>query len=139
MLYGNTACSHLFPLAGLRFSAAACCQAHARLPLRCFDLLLARFGSAVPPCLASEGWWSGHRTCLVDGAGCAMPDTPVLQGAFGQPMEQRPMCGFPVARLLGLFHAGTGRLLKLGSRPSSPTIALRCRRSIRPDKQVMCS
>jgi hypothetical protein len=42
-----------------------------------------------------------------------MPDTPVLQDAFGQPTEQRPGSGFPVARLLGLFHAGTGLLLKL--------------------------
>jgi hypothetical protein len=42
-----------------------------------------------------------------------MPDTPVLQEAFGQPTEQRPGCGFPVARLLGMFHAGTGVLLKL--------------------------
>src|SRR6266545_5687717 len=95
MLYDNTACSHLFPLAGLGFSAAACCQAHARLPLRFFDLLLARFGSAVPPCLASEGWWPGHRTCLVDGAGCAMPDTPVLQGAFGSRWSSDLGAAFP--------------------------------------------
>jgi hypothetical protein len=42
-----------------------------------------------------------------------MPDTPALQDAFGQPTEQRPGCGFPVARLLGLVHTGTGVLLKL--------------------------
>ncbi len=42
-----------------------------------------------------------------------MPDTPALQEAFGQSTEQRPGCGFPVAHLLGLFHAGTGLLLKL--------------------------
>jgi hypothetical protein len=42
-----------------------------------------------------------------------MPDTPALQKKFGQPTEQRPGCGFPVARLLGLFHAGTGLLTKL--------------------------
>jgi hypothetical protein len=42
-----------------------------------------------------------------------MPDTPALQAAFGQSTEQRPGCGFPVAHLLGLFHAGTGLLLKL--------------------------
>ena len=40
-----------------------------------------------------------------------MPDTPALQDAFGQSTEQRPGCGVPVARLLGLFHAGTGVLL----------------------------
>ena len=42
-----------------------------------------------------------------------MPDTPILQATFGQPTEPRPRCGVPVARLLGLFHAGTGVLLKL--------------------------
>ena len=42
-----------------------------------------------------------------------MPDTPALQAAFGQPSVQRPGGGFPVARLLGLFHADTGLLLKL--------------------------
>jgi hypothetical protein len=42
-----------------------------------------------------------------------MPDTPALQDAFGQSTVQRPGCGFPMAHLLGLFHAGTGVLLKL--------------------------
>ena len=113
ILHGNTACSHLSHLSGLRFSAAAYCQARAKLPLRFFDLLLERFGNAVQPCVASEGRWHGHRTFLVDGSGCSMPDTPTLQDTFGQPTGQRPGCGFPVARLLGLFHAGTGLLLKL--------------------------
>jgi hypothetical protein len=113
ILHGNTACSHLPHLSGLRFSAAAYCQARARLPLRLFDLLLERFGRALQPCLANEGRWHGHRTFLVDGSGCSMPDTPALQETFGQPTVQRPGCGFPVARLLGLFHASTGLLLKL--------------------------
>jgi hypothetical protein len=42
-----------------------------------------------------------------------MPDIPALQDACGQSTEQRPGCGVPVAHLLGLFHAGTGVLLKL--------------------------
>jgi Transposase DDE domain len=113
ILHGNTACSHLPHLSGLRFSAAAYCQARARLPLHLFDLLLERFSSALQPCLSNEAQWHGHRTFLVDGSGCSMPDTPALQDAFGQPNVQRPGCGFPVARLLGLFHAGTGVLLKL--------------------------
>jgi Transposase DDE domain len=113
ILHGNTACSHLPHLSGLRFTAAAYCQARARLPRRLFDLLLERFSSAVQRSTLDEGRWHGHRTFLVDGSGCSMPDTPTLQGAFGQPNVQRPGCGFPVARLLGLFHAGTGVLLKL--------------------------
>jgi hypothetical protein len=113
ILHGNTACRHLPHLSGLRFTAAADCQAQARLPLCFFDLLLERFSRAVQRSAVDEGRWHGHRTCLVDGSGCAMPDTPTLQEAFGQPTMQRPGCGFPVARLLGLFHAGTGVLLKL--------------------------
>jgi hypothetical protein len=113
ILHGNTACSHLPHLSGLRFSAAAYGQARARLPLRFFDLLLERFSRAVPRSALDDGRWHGHRTFLVDGSGCSMPDTPALQDAFGQPNVQRPGCGFPVAQLLGLFHAGTGVLLKL--------------------------
>jgi hypothetical protein len=113
ILHGNTACSHLPHLSGLRFTAAAYCQARARLPLRLFDLLLERFSRAVQRSALDDGRWHGHRTFFVDGSGCSMPDTPALQEAFGQPNVQRPGCGFPVARLLGLFHAGTGVLLKL--------------------------
>jgi hypothetical protein len=113
ILHGNTACSHLPHLSGLRFSAAAYCQARAKLPLRLFALLLERFGTAVQRSALDDGRWHGHRTFLVDGSGCSMPDTPALQDAFGQSTEPRPGCGFPVAHLLGLFHAGTGVLLKL--------------------------
>jgi DDE family transposase len=113
MLHGNTACHHLPHLSGLCFTAAAYCQARTRLPIRFFALLLERFASVVQPCISSEGRWHGHRTFFVDGSGCAMPDPPALQDTFGQPIVQRPGCGFPMAHLLGLFHAGTGVLLKL--------------------------
>src|SRR5687768_9196450 len=76
ILHGNTACSHLPHLSGIRFSAAAYCQARARLPLRVFDLLLEHFNSAVQPCLSSESRWHGHRLFLVDGSGCSMPESP---------------------------------------------------------------
>jgi Transposase DDE domain len=117
MLPGNTACRHLPHLSGVRCRAAAYCQARAKLPLHLFALLLERFGSAVQRAAVDEGRWQGHRPLFVDGSGCAMPDTPAWQEAFGQPTEQRPGCGVPVARLLGLFHAGTGVLLTLGVAP----------------------
>jgi hypothetical protein len=113
ILHGNTACSHLPHLSGLRFSASACCQARSKLPLDLFGLLLTRLCTSAQSCISDEGRWHGHRTFLVDGSGCSMPDTPALQDAFGQSTEQRPGCGFPMAHLLGLFHAGTGMLLKL--------------------------
>jgi hypothetical protein len=113
ILHGNTACQHLPHLSGLRFSASAYCQARSQLPLPVLTHLLKRLGHGVQPTLAEEGRWHGHRTFFVDGSGCSMPDTPVLQKEFGQPAEQQPGCGFPVAHLLALFHAGTGLLTQL--------------------------
>jgi hypothetical protein len=113
ILHGNTACTHLPHLSGMRFSASAYCQARTKLPLDLFGLLLTRLCASVQPHVSDAGRWHGHRTFLVDGSGCSMPDAPALQEAFGQSTVQRPGCGFPVARLLGLFHAGTGLLLKL--------------------------
>jgi hypothetical protein len=39
ILYGNTACTHLPHLSGLRFSASAYCQARTKLPLDLVGLL----------------------------------------------------------------------------------------------------
>ena len=111
ILHGNTACRHLPPLSGLRLSAAASGHARATRPRRCCALLRERFGSAVQHSALDDGRWDGHRPCLVDGSGWSLPATPPLQEAFGQPSAQRPGCGFPVARLLGRFQAGTGVLL----------------------------
>jgi hypothetical protein len=117
MLHGHTACRHLPHLSGLRFSASASCQARVRLPLRCFDRLLEHFNRAVQRSAVDDGRWHGPRTFLVAGSSCSMPATPALQDAFGQPTEQRPGCGFPMAHRLGLFHAGPGGLLKLVGAP----------------------
>ena len=46
-----------------------------------------------------------------------MPDTPALQEHFGQPGQQLPGCGFPVAHLLALFHAGTGLIVQILAAP----------------------
>jgi hypothetical protein len=40
-----------------------------------------------------------------------------MPATFGQPGGQQPGCGFPVAHLMGLFHAGTGMVLKMLSAP----------------------
>jgi hypothetical protein len=53
----------------------------------------------------------------MDGSSCSMPDTPELQRHFGQPGNQQPGCGFPVAHLLVLFHAGTGLLREILTSP----------------------
>ena len=89
ILHGNTACSHLPHLSGLRFSAAAYCQARAKLPLSFFALLLERFGCAVQRSAVDEGRWHGHRTFFVEGSGCSMPDTPALKACHAHAGARR--------------------------------------------------
>jgi hypothetical protein len=117
VLHCNTACSDVPHLLGKSFSAEAYGQARARLPLELFQRLLGEVCQRLPNALDAAARWRGHRLWLVDGSSCSMPDTPELQNAFGQPGQQMPGCGFPVAHLLTLFHAGTGLLLRTIAAP----------------------
>ena len=117
VLHGNTSLTHVSLLAGRAFSDAAFCMARARLPLSVFQAVLRHLVRAVIPDTEATGRWRGHRTFLVDGSSFSMPDTPVLQDHFGQPGNQARGCGFPVAHLLALFHAGTGLLLEITAAP----------------------
>src|SRR6516165_1053347 len=117
ILHGNTALTHVSLWAGRAFSASAFCQARARLPLAVFRTLLRQMVRALIPDTEAIGRWRGHRTFLVDGSSFSMPDTPALRAHFGQPGNQAKGCGFPVAHLLALFHAGTGLLLEVAAGP----------------------
>jgi hypothetical protein len=108
ILHGNTACTHLRHLTKCSVTASAYCQARMKLPLSVFEQLLRSVSHALQHQPLDEGRWLGHRTFWVDGSSFSMPDTPTLQEHFGQPGKQLPGCGFPVAHLLALFHAGTG-------------------------------
>lgn len=113
ILHGNTSLEHVARLGRGRFTGAAYCLARSALPLAVFQCVLVELIKALIPATQSEGLWRGHRTFLVDGSAFSMPDTPELQARFGQPGGQAPGCGFPVAKILALFHAGTGVLLKV--------------------------
>jgi Transposase DDE domain len=117
ILHGNTACTALSRLAEVPFTAAAYCGARTRLPLVLFEHLLQRVCDALYPEIQDSARWHGHRTWTIDGSSFSMPDTPALQAHFGQPSNQGKGCGFPVAHMLALFHAGTGLLLRVLASP----------------------
>jgi hypothetical protein len=117
ILHDNTACDHVPHLMGGGFTGEAYAQARKRLPLALFERLLAAVSDSLAACRDQANRWCGHRVWLLDGSSCSMPDTPELQKAFGQPGAQKPGCGFPVAHLLTLFHAGTGLLQKVLASP----------------------
>jgi Transposase DDE domain len=117
ILHGNTACAHLRHFTKCQVTASAYCQARMKLPLTVFEQLLRSVSHALQTEPLEEGRWLGHRPFWVDGSSFSMPDTPALQEHFGQPGKQLPGCGFPVAHLLALFHAGTGMVLQILAAP----------------------
>ena len=117
ILHGNTACTHLRHLTKLDVTASAYCQARMKLPLAVFEQLLRSVSNAVQHEPLDERRWLGHRTFWADGSSCSMPDTPVLHEHFGPSGTQLPGCGFPIAHLLALFHAGTGMVIQLLAAP----------------------
>jgi hypothetical protein len=117
ILKANTSLAHVSQLAERSFSDSAYCQARARLPLRVFQVVLRLVTKTLVGRTRKDGRWRGHRTLILDGSSFSMPDTPELQKKFGQPGNQRKGCGFPVAKILALFHAGTGLLLEIFAAP----------------------
>jgi len=115
ILHANTAISHLRHLAGIAMTPAAYCRARMRLPLEVFHRLLEQTATAFAAKQSAE--WEGPRTFLVDGSSTICPDVPSLQAAYGQPPNQKPGCGFPVPKLLGLFDAATGMIRSLEVQP----------------------
>ena len=110
VLHQNTAMTHLPHLAGERFTASAYCQARQRLPIKFFQRIVDNVSRDIAAHAHENGRWRGRRVLLVDGSSFSMPDTPELRAHFGQPAEQRPGCGFPVAHVLALLDAHTGVL-----------------------------
>jgi hypothetical protein len=117
VLHGNTALNHISLFADRQFTDSAYCQARIRLPLAVFQAVLKGLVQALSPDIDITARWLGHRTFLLDGSCFSMPDTAELQAHFGQPGNQLPGCGFPVAKILALFHAGTGMLLDVLAAP----------------------
>lgn len=89
------------------------CQARARVP----DEVLARIGDSTAARLESQipssELWLGRHVKILDGTGASMPDTAENQAQWPQSRSQQPGCGFPVAKLVGLFSLGSGALLHL--------------------------
>ena len=117
ILHGNIACTAVSRLVGISFTAGAFCTARKRLPVALFTELLERVCDGLFPEIETAGRWRGHRTWSLDGSSFSMSDTPALAGHFGYPPGQAKGCGFPVAHMLALFHAGTGLLQRVVAAP----------------------
>jgi Transposase DDE domain len=86
----------------------AYCQARARLP---WDILPRLRAAAAAQAERACRLWHGLCVKVVDGTSTSLPDTPKNQRAYPQPGGQKPGCGFPLLRLVGVFSLATGALL----------------------------
>jgi len=109
----NTAMTHLRHLAKVTVSAAAYCKARMRLPLAAIQQLLRSSAQAMCNTAETAGRWCGLRVYLTDGSSTIAPDTPDLQQHFPQRKSQKPGCGFPQVKILGLFDAFTGLVVEM--------------------------
>jgi hypothetical protein len=89
----------------------AYCKARLRLPEALLPRLVREAGDALQG-RAPDAWLCrGRRVVIVDGSCVSMPDTPANQAAFPQHKNQKPGCGFPIARILVLLSLATGGVL----------------------------
>jgi hypothetical protein len=118
VLHGNTAISHLRHLSAV--AVAACdssyCAARARLSPSAVAAMVAEVCGIGSRCIedaAAATVWLGRRVLLADGTGTLTPDAPALQEAWPQSSNQKPGCGFPAIKLLGLLDLASGAILHL--------------------------
>jgi hypothetical protein len=93
-------------------STSAYCQARARLPL---DLLRAAheaLGRWIAQHTSAAWLWQGRSVKVLDGSGLMMPDSERNRAKWPYAGGQKPGCGFPSARLVGLFCLASGRLVR---------------------------
>jgi hypothetical protein len=100
----------------LSTSSSAYCQARARLDPEALEMVSGHLcWSLERNVLGQERWLAGRPVKIVDGTGLSMPDTEANQALWPQPSSQKPGCGFPQLKLVGLFSLSSGALLESAS------------------------
>ena len=84
------------------------CQARGKLPLDRLDQIQRAVIEGTEKAIATKDLWCALRVKVVDATTLSLEDTPKNQQAYPQPRSQKPGCGFPILRLIGLFSLATG-------------------------------
>ena len=92
-------------------STSAYTKARQRLDPEAIEPVASHLADLLESRVPSSQLWRGRRVRLVDGTTVSMPDTEANQKAYPQSSSQKPGCGFPLMRLVGLFSLASGALL----------------------------
>jgi hypothetical protein len=93
-------------------STSAYCQARTRLSLGCLRAAQEELGNWIERHGRGTWRWCERAVKVLDGCGLSMPDTAQNRARWPYAGGQKPGCGFPTAKLVGLFCLGTGRLIR---------------------------
>jgi hypothetical protein len=94
-------------------NTSAYCQARGRLSEQTLLAIHRQTAQRLECNVPTDSLWLGRRVKVVDGTTCSMPDTAESQKAYPQPGSQKPGCGFPMMKLVGLFCLASGALLEV--------------------------
>jgi hypothetical protein len=86
------------------------CKARCRLPEALFERLLAWTSQQCEQATDQAWLFRGRVVEMVDGWTVTMADTPENQEEYPQMASQKPGCGFPIARMIGVFSLATGAI-----------------------------
>lgn len=86
----------------------AYCNARGRLPEQLFDKLLQWTAQRCETAVDQTWLFHGRVVEMIDGWTVTMADTEENQQEYPQQRSQRKGCGFPTARMIGLFSLATG-------------------------------
>lgn len=121
MLHQNTACRHvvrqvqgLFAVQGgpaVDEDTGAYCQARSRLPQERLQKALRASAQSARQRAPELALLQQRPLKAVDGTGLRLADTADNQKPYPQPSNQKPGCGFPVMRLVGLFCLASGAIV----------------------------
>ncbi len=82
---------------------SAYCQARSRLPEKLLEQLFGKAAQSLEEKVTCEHLWCGRKVKVIDGSTVSMPDTLENQKAYPQPTNQKPGCGFPIAKIGVIF------------------------------------
>lgn len=92
---------------------SAYCQARRKLDLDTLLMIRRHLGLQLERNVLEEEKWLNKRTVkIVDGTSFSMPDTIENQAVWPQLSSQKPGCGFPIIKMVGLFSLASGALLE---------------------------
>jgi hypothetical protein len=92
---------------------SAYCKARCRLGEDKLDDINSAIALKLERNVPERSLYRKRRVKVVDGTCLSMPDTPDNQKQWPQSRQQKPGCGFPILKLVGVFSLASGALLHI--------------------------